>query len=195
MTIWTSELADVAVGGTTLHELAHTSADAHATRTALIDGKSGIAVTYAELSDRIRRIGAALVERGRGTGDVLALWAPNMPAWAGAALGAMSAGIAVTPVSVACAERELRAQLIETGAFVLVTIPALVDAARAAASHTAVDEVVVIGRTDGITSIHDWLSVNHGALPAVDPGASRFCRSPAAQPAFRRPSVSRTGAW
>jgi acyl-CoA synthetase (AMP-forming)/AMP-acid ligase II len=84
-----------------------------------------------------------------------------MPAWGGVALGAMAAGLAVTPVSVASTERELRAQLIETSASILVTIPSLVDTARAAAATTAVKEIVeivVIGRCDGLASVHDWLA-------------------------------------
>jgi hypothetical protein len=56
-------------------------------------------------------------------GDVLALWAPNLPQWAGVALGAMAAGGTVTGASPACTERELAAQLADAGASVLVTVP------------------------------------------------------------------------
>ena len=59
---------------------------------------------------------ALLAERGLGPGDVLALWAPNLPPWAGVALGAMRAGVAVTGVSPAAAEPELAAQLADSGA-------------------------------------------------------------------------------
>ncbi len=174
MTIWTSDLPDVPVGGTTLHDLVRTCANVHGPRTALVDGRSGAAITYAQLARRIERIAAALIERGH-PGDVLALLAPNMPPWAGVALGAMTAGLAVTPVSIACTERELRAQLIETGASVLVTIPRLIDVARAAADKTAVEHIAVIGRTDGVTSVHDWLTANpRDALPYVEPQAPAF---------------------
>jgi acyl-CoA synthetase (AMP-forming)/AMP-acid ligase II len=170
MTIWTSDLPAVVVGDTTLHACVRGAADAHATRTALVDARSGVSVTYGELADRVDRIGAALSARGRGDGGVLALWAPNMPAWGGVALGAMAAGLAVTPVSVASTERELRAQLIETSASILVTIPSLVDTARAAAATTAVKEIVVIGRCDGLASVHDWLaSPRREFRPAGDP--------------------------
>ena len=61
----------------------------------LIDGERGLEVP---LDARVEHVAGALTARGFGSGDVLAIWAPNIPAWAGVALGAMAAGGAVTGI-------------------------------------------------------------------------------------------------
>jgi acyl-CoA synthetase (AMP-forming)/AMP-acid ligase II len=78
-------------------------------------------------------VSCGLAASGFGAGDVLAIWAPNVPQWLGVALGAMAAGGAVTGVSPLAADRELAGQLIDSGASVLVTVPSLEERARAAA--------------------------------------------------------------
>jgi len=99
-------------------------------RPALVDGPSGTAVGYRLLAERVRGVAAGLAARGFRPGDVLALWAPNLPQWAGVALGAMAAGGTVTGANPTCTERELATQLADAGASVLVTVPHLVPAAR-----------------------------------------------------------------
>ena len=47
------------------------------------------------------------------------MWAPNLPQWAGVALGAMAAGGPVTGASPASTERELATQLADAGAWLL----------------------------------------------------------------------------
>ena len=97
---------------------------------ALIDGPTGLAVGYDVLAARIDAVAGGLAARGFGPGDVLALWAPNEPRWAGVALAAMAAGGAVTGIHPAAAPAEVARQLDETGARVLVCSPALLEAAR-----------------------------------------------------------------
>jgi acyl-CoA synthetase (AMP-forming)/AMP-acid ligase II len=134
---------------------------------ALVDGTSGMTVSYRRLAERVQGVAAGLAARGFGPGDVLALWAPNLPQWAGVALGAMAAGGTVTGASPAGTERELAAQLADAGASVLVTVPQLVPAARSAAAAAGVGEVVVLGEADGATPILDLLAAS-GAPPALD---------------------------
>jgi acyl-CoA synthetase (AMP-forming)/AMP-acid ligase II len=114
-------------------------------RPALIDAASGATVTYATLAARIGRVAAGLAQRGFAPGDVLAVRAPNIPPWAGVALGAMAAGGAVTGISPLAAARETAAQLTDAGASVLVTLPSLAEESRAAAAATPVRDVVVVG--------------------------------------------------
>ena len=117
---------------TTLLELfAERAAPRVPERPALIGGAATI--SYETLRARVQGIAAGLAESGFGAGDVLALWAPNVPQWLGVALGAMAAGGAVTGVSPLAADRELSGQLIDSGASVLVTVPELEERARAAA--------------------------------------------------------------
>jgi len=104
----------------------------------LVDGPSGEGVP---LAPRVERVAALLQSRGFGAGDVLALWAPNIPPWVGVALGAMRAGGAVTGIHPAASRREVSAQLAGSGASVVVTPPPRVEAARAAGAR----EVIAIG--------------------------------------------------
>ncbi len=167
---WTSDYGAVEVGGTTLHRMIAEAAAGSGDRPALIDGPSWQTVTYARLASRVERVAAGLAVRGFGAGDVLALWAPNMPQWAGVALGAMAAGGMVTGINPACTERELTWQLADSGASVLVTIPPLVPAALSAATSTRIREVVVLGEAEGATPILELIG-SDAAVPevALDP--------------------------
>jgi acyl-CoA synthetase (AMP-forming)/AMP-acid ligase II len=162
---WTSGYQAVEVGGTTLHRMVTAGAGP-----ALIDGTTGLTVPYELLASRVERVAAGLAALGFGTGDVLALWAPNLPPWAGVALGAMAAGGTVTGANPACTERELVRQLTDSGASVLVTVPALVPAARSAAAAAGAGEVVVLGEADGATPIAALLATDAPAPDvALDP--------------------------
>ena len=112
--VWTSPYEPVPTEGTVLDDIAAAGDEA-----ALVDGPSGVVTTYAARAAGIERAAAGLAARGVREGDVVGIWAPNVPAWAPIALGAMAAGAAVTGVAPAATERELRAQLLDARARVL----------------------------------------------------------------------------
>jgi acyl-CoA synthetase (AMP-forming)/AMP-acid ligase II len=170
--MWRSPYAPVEVGGTTLPRMVLEAAARFGDRPALVDGPSGTAVGYRVLAERVRGVAAGLAARGFRPGDVLALWAPNLPQWAGVALGAMAAGGTVTGANPGCTERELATQLADAGASVLVTVPHLLPAARAAAAAAGVGQLVVLGEAraeaDGAIPVLDLLAAADRPLP--DPG-------------------------
>jgi acyl-CoA synthetase (AMP-forming)/AMP-acid ligase II len=173
--MWTSPYAPVEVGGTTLHRMVLAAAGRLGDRPALVDGPSGTTVSYRLLAERVKGVAAGLAATGFRPGDVLALWAPNLPQWAGVALGAMAAGGSVTGASPACTERELATQLADAGASVLVTVPSLVPAARSAAAASGVRQVVVLGQAEGATPILDLLAGGRhapGPDPPLDPATA-----------------------
>jgi acyl-CoA synthetase (AMP-forming)/AMP-acid ligase II len=143
--VWSSAYEPIATGSMTLPASIAATAHAVGDHVALIDGPSGAQTTYRELAARIDRAAAGLCARGLRPGEVLALWAPNSPEWAVAALGAMAAGATVTGVSPVCAERELRAQVMDSGASMLVAAAELVQVART----VGVREVVAHGEVEG----------------------------------------------
>ena len=170
--LWASGYEAVEVGDTTLHRLVDETAGGMGESPALIDGSTGYAVSYGTLASRIERVAAGLAARGFGAGDVLALWAPNLPQWAGVALGAMAAGGTVTGINPAFTRRELGVQLADSGASVLVTVPRLVPAALAASSAGGVREVVVLGEAEGATPILELIGDDEPALElATEPDA------------------------
>lgn len=133
---------------------------------ALIDGPTGLTVGYDVLAARIEAVAGGLAARGFGAGDVLALWAPNEPRWAGVALASMAAGGAVTGIHPAAAPAEVARQLEETGARVLVCAPALLEAARPLAGGRT---LVVLGDGEGATPVAALLG-DRGPAVATAPG-------------------------
>jgi acyl-CoA synthetase (AMP-forming)/AMP-acid ligase II len=118
--VWPSRYEPVEVGGTTFHELVLATAARHGDRVAFVDGPDGRELTYATLADRADRVGATLAAGGFGAGDVLALQAPNMAPWAGIALGVMSLGGAVTGVPTTATDADVKRQMADSAAKLLV---------------------------------------------------------------------------
>ena len=148
-----SPFSDVEIPDVPLTDFVLARAGQLGPKPALIDGPSGRVVSHGLLARRVERVAAGLAARGFAPGDVLALWAPNVPPWAGVALGAMAAGGAVTGIHPGCTEPELAAQLADSGASVLVTVPSLLPSARAGAAAAGVRELVVLGEGDGATPV------------------------------------------
>jgi len=59
----------------------------------------GARLGYRELHDRAREVARALIADGIAPGDRVAVWGPNTTAWVLAALGALTAGATLVPVS------------------------------------------------------------------------------------------------
>jgi acyl-CoA synthetase (AMP-forming)/AMP-acid ligase II len=165
---WASGYKAVEAGEMTMHGLVLERAARAGDRPALIDGTSGYVVSYRTLASRVERVAAGLAEGGFGAGDVLALWAPNVVQWAGVALGAMAAGGMVTGINPGYTERELKGQLADSGASVLVTVPPLAPPALSASSGARVREVIVLGGPGeenwGTTSVYELIG-GDGPVP------------------------------
>jgi acyl-CoA synthetase (AMP-forming)/AMP-acid ligase II len=104
----------------TIPALVAATADRFGDRPAIVDGETRL--TYAELLDRARRFGAALVASGVEPGDRVAIWAPNSAEWVVALLGLLEAGAALVPVNTRFKGAEAAVVLGRSGAKVLVTV-------------------------------------------------------------------------
>jgi acyl-CoA synthetase (AMP-forming)/AMP-acid ligase II len=161
VSIWRSTYPDIEVGGTTLPALVQQAIERHPTRTALIDGESGHAVTYQEFGHRVERISAWLVHQGIQHGSTVALWAPNTPPWAAIALAAMRLGATVTAMNPQWTEDEAGRQLNDAKAELVITTPTL-------ANLSGGRPVVVLGEHN----LAVILANEHPAAPPVtDPDA------------------------
>lgn len=132
----------------------------HAAVPAFVDGVTGESVTFAELRGQVLRIAAALAERGIGHGDVVALFAPNSPAWAAAFHGVLRANAMLTSVNALYTAGELAAQLADSRARMILTAAPLLDRAAAAANEAGLDgdAIVVLDGADGYASLRDLLA-------------------------------------
>ncbi len=140
---------------------------------ALADSVSGGTVTYGQLIGCTRRAASALRARGAGPGSCLAIYAPNGPDWAIAALAIMHLGGAVTGASPQLKTDELVRHLSLTKAGWLLTAPPLLDIASQAAAKVGGIDVIVSGNgTEGAVASYG-LVVEAAAVddPAVGPDA------------------------
>ena len=160
MIIHRSPLPDVEIPETTItaHILRRTTT--HPDRIAMIDGPSGRSYTYAQLSEMIHRFAGGLAARGFGKGDVLGLMAPNMPEYAIVFHGVAVAGGTVTTINPTYGAEEVRFQLQDAGASMLVTIGMFAETATTAIEGTGISEVMTLDGTDGTANALDLLAAD-----------------------------------
>ncbi|MHB1171093.1 MAG: AMP-binding protein [Lacisediminihabitans sp.] len=170
-----SPLPDVAIPELSVYDALFASlTDADLDRTALIDGASGEVTTYRRLREQVNALAGALAARGIAVGDVVALHAPNVPAFATVFHGILRAGAIATTVNALYTAEEIATQLTDSGARMLFTVsPLLAQAAEAAHLAGLADEnVIVLDGATGHPSLRDLLSM--GAPPpevSFDPAA------------------------
>ncbi len=142
---FTSPFPPVPIPDVPIGDLVLAHADRLADKPALIDAATGRTLTYGALCDQVRRFAANLASCGFSQGDVVAILMPNLPEYAVVFHGIVLAGGVCTTVNPGYTAHEIHAQCLDAGATRLVTVPACLDVARAAAQGTGVDEIFVVG--------------------------------------------------
>lgn len=138
-----------------------------ADKPALVDGASGRALTYGQLSGAIRLVAASLSQRGFKKGDVLAIFSPNVPEYAIAFHAVSLIGGVVTTANPLYTANELAHQLHDAGAKYLLTIPMFLGKAQEASEGTGIEEIFVFGEADGATPFASLLQ-SDGQVPDVE---------------------------
>ncbi len=152
MIIHSSPLPPVDIPEVSITDHVLRRADELAGQVAITDGGE-TSYTFGELKAAVRSLAGGLQARGVGPGTTLGLMAPNVPAYAVVFHGTATAGATVTTINPTYGAEEVRFQLQDAGATLLVTIPAFLDVAREAIEGTDVTEIVVLGEADGATPI------------------------------------------
>ena len=168
--VFRSRFPDVNVPEVSVPEFVLSAATRRGNAPAFVEGPTGRVVTYHELVSGARRVAAGLARRGLKKGDVLALYAPNIPEYALAFHGmALLGGITTTANPLYTAD-ELAFQLKDSGAKHLITVPAFLDKASEAARKAGVKEVFTFGEAPGATPFARLLE-DEGPVPevAIDP--------------------------
>ena len=165
-----SPYPDVEIPDVTFTELVLSRAEGLGEKPALIDGTSGRALTYAALANGAQRAAAGLYARGFRRGDVLAVYSPNLPEYALAVHATASLGGVITAANPLYTADELAAQLRDSEAKYLLTVPPFLETAREAAVRSNVREVFVFGEAEGATPFAELLG-DGGQPPgaAIDP--------------------------
>jgi acyl-CoA synthetase (AMP-forming)/AMP-acid ligase II len=168
MIIHRSPLDDVEIPDVPITEYVLRRASEIPDRAAIIDGVSGRTYTFAELSDLIHRFAGGLAERGFGAGDTLGLMAPNIPEYAIVFHAVAVAGGTITTINPTYGADEVRFQLRDAGATLLITIGMFAETALAAIEGTAVTEVMSLDGGDGVGDAMSLLGSPIAQQP-VDP--------------------------
>ncbi|MEM4901800.1 MAG: long-chain fatty acid--CoA ligase [Acidilobaceae archaeon] len=113
-------LADISIPEVPLYKVLDDSASMWPDRSAFIF--LGRRVSYREFHESALRFASHLRSRGIGKGDVVALFLPNTPQFAIAYYGSLYVGAIVTTINPLYTARELRFQLEDSKARVLVTL-------------------------------------------------------------------------
>ncbi len=163
-----SPLPDVPLRDVSITERLFEGLTQGADRIMLTDGPSGVALTGAALMDRIRRLAGGLQSEGVGPGTVIGLMAPNMPDYAVVFHAAALVGATVTTLNPTYTATEAAHQLKDSGATLLVTIPAFLPLATTAIAGSSVHEIVTIGAAPGHRSVDDLLGPPLRAQVPVD---------------------------
>ncbi|MGB6576520.1 MAG: AMP-binding protein, partial [Streptosporangiaceae bacterium] len=109
----------------------------------------GLRLSFRELDERVTAVAAALIAEGVAPGDRVAIWAPNTYHWVLAALGALSAGATLVPVSTRFTGPEALDVISRSGACALFVAGDFLGVDRLAALRAAAAEAAEAPRADG----------------------------------------------
>lgn len=137
-------------------------------RPAFVDGGTGAVVTYGALRDRIARVAGGLVTDGFSPGDVVAILAPNSSAYAIAFHAAVVAGGTVTTLNPSYTVAEIRHQLQDARANLLVT-------SQGDLTFTGDRVIAAIATVDDLLAAQIQEPVVH---QPIEGGIQRVCRQP-----------------
>ncbi len=167
--IHTSPFPAVEIPDSALTPFVFGAAEGLRDKIAILDAPSGRALTYGQLLDAIPRLATGLAGRGFAKGDVFATMSPNLPEYPIVFHGVASAGGINTTLNPLYTPDEIGFQLRDSRARYLVTVPALVEKAREAASKSDVEEVFVFGEADGATPFAALLQDGRPPQVTIDP--------------------------
>jgi len=165
-----SELSNP-LAGFYLHDAILKSCASHAAHTAIIDislpqSDPNRSLSYSRYGEIVEALARGLVSRGIRPGDVIAIYLPNCWEFAAAYHAATLAGAIPTPLNPSYRERELRFQIEDSGATLLITDGALVAGMNLAACTSLTAIVTTRGHADLSVPFASLLQPAMAALPA-----------------------------
>jgi len=117
-------------------------------KTAIIDGDTGDVWNFREFSNRVATFAGGLAKRGVKAGSVVALIAPNCPAFAISFHAVIRLGATVTTVNPQYTSREIRQQLNESNPLITITTSDKFDTIVEAASGTSVNSIILLDENE-----------------------------------------------
>ena len=162
--IHASSLPAVTIPEVSITDHVFAKASAYPDRIAVSDGHRN-QYTFAELEQASRSFAGGLADRGMGAGSCIALMAPNLPQYPVVFHGVATAGATLTTINPTYGPGEVRHQLQDAGANILITIGMFVDVAREAIEGTDVTEIVTIDGAEGTTPLAEYMGAPIEQVP------------------------------
>lgn len=156
---------DVTVPDSTIPQHVLQQATARGDHPALVDGRTGQTITYAQLAYQVDRLAAGLAETGVRPGDVIAIFSPNTLLYPIVFHAALRAGATVTTVNALATPKDIADQLRDSQARYMITVSMFLD--RVTAAGAQLEEVFVCDTADGYRSVRD-LMATEAETPVVD---------------------------
>ncbi|MEY8829816.1 AMP-binding protein [Sedimentitalea sp. XS_ASV28] len=168
MAIIKSSFSDVEVRDLTITQRVFEGLGDTPDRVILIDGPTGREMTVGQFVGGIKSLAGGLNARGLGTGACVALMAPNLPEYCVVFHGVAWAGGTITTINPTYTAHEVRHQLTNANASILITIAPFLDTAREAIRDTGVSEIYVIGEAPGARPLTELMGAPQDSQTPVD---------------------------
>jgi 4-coumarate--CoA ligase len=136
--VHSSSFPDVEIPRVPITEFVLRRADELADRMAIEDVGGERGYTFGQLKQLVHSFAGGLQAKGIGPGSTVAIMAPNLPEYAIVFHGVAVAGATNTTLNPTYTADEIRHQLQDSGACMLVTIGMFLDTAKAAVEGTSV---------------------------------------------------------
>ena len=166
------DLEDINIPSLSWSELCWSQLGQFSHNPALVDGVSGRTYSLAEAREMSGRAGSGLLRAGAEPGQVVAALLPNIPEYPILFMAASEAGLVLTTLNPLYTPGEIRGQLVNSEAKMIVTIPPLLEKVKEATAGTEI-KIVVIGDsgdsemsfrqlvTDPGDLVSGWVSLSH----------------------------------
>jgi long-chain acyl-CoA synthetase len=139
--LWQRFSYQIADPNVALHGLLEATACRFGAKNAIIFGERFF--SYSELSSLSVRFANNLLSFGVKKGDRVALFLPNVPQFIIAFFGALNAGAVVTAISPLHREREVKFQLVDSGAETIVTLDTMQPIVEAVKESTHLKRIII----------------------------------------------------
>lgn len=171
--IYTSRFADVALRDQTITERVFEGLSDRLDDTILIDAPTGVEMTGRAFVDAVKHLAGGLTEAGFGAGRTIGLMAPNMLEYCVIFHAVGWAGGTITTLNPSYTANEIKHQLADSGADLLITVPDFLETAKEGAGSLP---VIAIGTPEYYaligTPISGQVPVDLDAHTAVLPYSS-----------------------
>ena len=132
---------------------------------AIIDGVTGASLTFQELLARTRKMAGGLQANGFVPGSVVALIAPNSPDYAVVFHAAALCAGTLTTVNPAYGAEEIRQQLIDSGATMVISANTSLEVAKEAMQGSKAEELIAMQPSEHYRCIEDMMGEEIEQVP------------------------------